>query len=253
MNSETAPTDPPVRKIQPPPPRPKWIPEGGLTCLGPGCGKPIPAGWYGNRRKNYFCSNRCETAYYWSKRPLVRCAVCKKPFHRGYPGHKLCSRACFSVWRKGTTEQTRGSVLASAGGVPRIVSAEEQSDARRAQVERRPPPHVSRQEAHSIGQLRSPGPHHRVPEEHPRRRTVEGHDEPGQLHQAVLRLDHRDGEAEDGEPGRAEVPRSEEDETTPAPVQRCGTRRHLATARRARRQSPDGRGGLRPAGRWAHL
>jgi len=111
MNPEEARTDRPVRKIQPPPPRPKWIPEGGLRCLGPGCGEPIPAGWYGNRRKNYFCSNRCETAYYWSKKPLVHCAVCKQPFHRGYPGHKLCSRECFAVWRKRPLDKRVGRFL----------------------------------------------------------------------------------------------------------------------------------------------
>lgn len=111
MNNEPVRTDPPIRTIQPPPPRPKWIPEGGLTCLGPGCGKPIPAGWYGNRRKNYFCSYRCETAFYWSKKPLVRCAVCGKEFHGGYPGHKLCSRACFREWRKAPLNKRVGRFL----------------------------------------------------------------------------------------------------------------------------------------------
>ena len=111
MHSETVPMDPPVRKIQPPPPRPKWIPEGGLICLGPGCGKPIPAGWYGARRKHYFCSDRCQTTYYWSTRPLVRCAVCQKPFHRRYPTHRLCSRACFSAWRKAALNSRVGRFL----------------------------------------------------------------------------------------------------------------------------------------------
>jgi site-specific recombinase XerC len=111
MNPEEPRPARPVRNIQPPPPRPKWIPEGGLTCLGPGCSKPIPAGWYGNRRQNYFCSYRCETAYYWSKKPLVRCAVCGKEFHRGYPGHKLCSRKCFSVWRKRPLNKRVGRFL----------------------------------------------------------------------------------------------------------------------------------------------
>lgn len=102
MNPQQVRTDQPVRKIQPPNPRPKWIPEGGLSCLGPECGKPIPAGWYGARRKNYFCCATCEKHYYLAQRPLLRCTWCNTPFRRMHRGNNrpICSKECFKAWRE---------------------------------------------------------------------------------------------------------------------------------------------------------
>jgi integrase/recombinase XerD len=81
--------------------RPKWIAEGELTCSGPGCSKPIPAGFYGRRKTIYYCSQKCRTQGDLRYRALLRCEQCKKQFRRvNYRcAHTFCGMKCFSAWR----------------------------------------------------------------------------------------------------------------------------------------------------------
>jgi hypothetical protein len=53
-----------------------FVASGQRQCLGPGCGKPIPTGWYSKRQQRFFCSTVCERRFYRRCHPNATCAYC---------------------------------------------------------------------------------------------------------------------------------------------------------------------------------
>ena len=44
--------------------RRRFFSEGELTCVGPGCGKAMPPGYYGKSKRRYICSSQCYNRFY---------------------------------------------------------------------------------------------------------------------------------------------------------------------------------------------
>jgi integrase/recombinase XerD len=78
-----------------------WCAEGELKCKGPGCGKPMPAGYYGRGKISYYCSSNCQYRFYLSQRKPVRCTFCKRLFVKigKAPTRPFCSVGHFQLWR----------------------------------------------------------------------------------------------------------------------------------------------------------
>ena len=85
-----------------PSPRRRFFKEGELTCVGPGCGKPMPEGYYGDTKRRFICSMQCYNEFYISQRPLIRCTFCKKKFRKRHCQRTkpFCSKKHFYAWRR---------------------------------------------------------------------------------------------------------------------------------------------------------
>jgi integrase/recombinase XerD len=88
----------------------RWIAEGELKCSGPGCGKPIPAGYYGSSKTIYLCCHNCQYKYNLLHREKVRCVFCKKmyvPTNTGINA-RFCSKEHFAEYRRAETDRRAG-------------------------------------------------------------------------------------------------------------------------------------------------
>jgi integrase/recombinase XerD len=98
-----------------PSPRRRFFKEGKLTCVGPGCGKPMPAGYYGKAKRRFICSMQCYNEFYLSKRPPVRCTYCGKKFQKRHTQRSkpFCSMQHFYDWRRQQTDEKKVGAFAS--------------------------------------------------------------------------------------------------------------------------------------------
>ncbi len=95
-------TNEPSKPVPPDTKQFRWLAEGELTCNGPECNKPIPAGWYHRNKKVYYCCGKCQhNRLMVNRNRWVRCTGCGKRFLHHHTGkdRPFCSKACFSAWR----------------------------------------------------------------------------------------------------------------------------------------------------------
>lgn len=97
-----------------PPPRKRWFVEGELVCRNPGCGKPMPAGYYSTAKVKYECDLSCRYRYILSRRKPVRCTFCKRPFVKKGTQHTspFCCPDHYYQWRKKQHDVTRAGRFA---------------------------------------------------------------------------------------------------------------------------------------------
>ena len=121
-----------------PSPRRRFFKEGKLTCVGPGCGKPMPEGYYGKTKQKYICSSQCYNEFYISQRPLVSCTLCKKRFQKRHTQRSLpfCSMQHFYDWRRQQTNEKKVGAFAPllrdfmADCIPRFLAYSSFNDVR---------------------------------------------------------------------------------------------------------------------------
>lgn len=108
MNNDSIPKKTTVHNTPQSTPTPlrRWFAAGELLCAGPACDKPNPAGYYGRRKRIYFCCHNCYTKYYFPRRPKVRCTFCGRKFPKRPTKHTkpFCCEAHFYAWRRKNTE-----------------------------------------------------------------------------------------------------------------------------------------------------
>lgn len=94
--------------------RRRFFKQGELTCVGPGCGNPLPEGYYGKRKRVYICSAECYNNYYFSRRPPVRCTYCGKKFQKQHTNRSkpFCSMEHFHSWRRQQTDEKKVGAFA---------------------------------------------------------------------------------------------------------------------------------------------
>lgn len=95
--------------------RRRFFSEGELTCVGPGCGKAMPPGYYGKSKRRYVCSSQCYSKFYLAQRPPVRCTYCRKSFQKGHTNRStpFCSKDHFYAWRRKQTDEKKVGQFAS--------------------------------------------------------------------------------------------------------------------------------------------
>lgn len=94
----------------PSPRRTRWIAEGELSCSGPGCGKPIPAGYYGTTKRIYVCCHNCNYKYNLTHRKKTRCDYCHKLFVKtgNHSRMSFCCRDHLYAYRREHTDARVG-------------------------------------------------------------------------------------------------------------------------------------------------
>ena len=97
-----------------PSPRRRFFKAGELTCVGPGCGKPMPEGYYGRGKRRYICSSQCYNRFYLSKRPPVHCTFCGEKFQKKHTQRSkpFCSMQHFYAWRRQQTDEKKVGAFA---------------------------------------------------------------------------------------------------------------------------------------------
>jgi integrase len=113
MNQLTKPTKATLHNTPHSEPTPhcrRWIAEGELKCSGPGCGKPIPAGYYGTTKSVYLCCHNCQYRYNLKHRKKIRCTLCHKWFvpTNTSSDKPFCSKQHFAEYRRAETDRRTG-------------------------------------------------------------------------------------------------------------------------------------------------
>ena len=121
-----------------PSPRRRFFKEGELACVGPGCGKPMPEGYYGDTKRRFICSMQCLNEFYISQRPPVRCTFCGKKFQKRHTQRSLpfCKEDHFYAWRRQQTDEKKVGAFAPllrefmADCIPRFLAHSSYNDVR---------------------------------------------------------------------------------------------------------------------------
>jgi integrase len=111
---------------------------GELTCAGPGCRRPMPAGYFGHKKKIYLCSSQCWNEYYIARRKPVRCTYCKQAFQKRHTqrSRPFCSEEHFYAWRRQQKDEKKVGAFAPmlqdfmADCVPRFLAPSSFNDVR---------------------------------------------------------------------------------------------------------------------------
>lgn len=92
-----------------PGPRRRWFREGKLKCAWKPCGRPMPSGYYGTRKRIYFCDTTCRDHYHVKKHPPLKCEYCGRSFKpkRPRPRARFCCIEHFALWRRKQTEEKK--------------------------------------------------------------------------------------------------------------------------------------------------
>ena len=97
-----------------PGPRRRWFGEGELKCQAAGCGRPIPAGYYGKTKSTYLCSAACSRRFSLNRGKTVKCTFCGKRYKRQHTMHTrpFCKEEHYYLWRRKQTDETRSGQFA---------------------------------------------------------------------------------------------------------------------------------------------
>jgi integrase/recombinase XerD len=121
-----------------PSPRRRFFKNGELKCVGPGCGRPMPEGYYGDAKRTFICSSQCYNEFYLARRPQVRCTYCKKLFTKRHTQRSMpfCKMEHFYAWRRQQTDEKKVGAFAPmlqdfmADCVPRFLAPSSFNDVR---------------------------------------------------------------------------------------------------------------------------
>lgn len=89
--------------------RRRWFDEGELVCARQRCGRPMPAGFYGKKKRLFHCSVSCASNYYWAMKPPKVCQYCGKLFVRLSSAHTspFCTKDHLYAWRRKQLNETK--------------------------------------------------------------------------------------------------------------------------------------------------
>jgi len=87
----------------------RWFTEGELSCKGPGCGKPLPAGFYGKGKRVFYCCNNCQYRFNLTQRKPIKCTFCGNLFVKKgtAPTTPFCSTSHWQKWRNLQLDQKK--------------------------------------------------------------------------------------------------------------------------------------------------
>lgn len=59
----------------------RWVGAGEISCMGPDCNRSVPAGYYGIKRSQFFCSHRCKLRFGELRHVVGKCLFCGADIH----------------------------------------------------------------------------------------------------------------------------------------------------------------------------